>query len=485
MQTQDRPDTDDAPVIMWFRRDLRLSDNPALLAAAHTGRPVIPLYIHDEVSASKGAAALWRLEKSLEAFEPRLAALGSPLVFRKGSARSVLQDLISQTGAVSVYWGRDYSSAAISRDTSVKTAFRQSGINVRSFPGMLLWEPWDIKTKTDGNYRVFSPFWRRARTMLPENDLAQPDRLKPPKEAVQSENFADWNLGAPLKRGGPVLEEFARPAGEEAAQVRLDDFLSRSIAEYDEKRDRLDLNVTSGLSAHLALGEISPRTIWNRAHAMREAFGQSADKFLSEVAWREFAYHLSYFAPKLATKNWRPEWDDFRWREDNPDAEAWRRGATGVPVVDAAMREMYVTGTMHNRARMIVASYLTKHLLTDWRVGLAWFADCLVDWDPAANAMGWQWVAGCGPDAAPFFRIFNPETQAQKFDCGRSYVSRFLPQENTPLSREAAAFYDAVPKSWAMSPSDPVPTPPISLAGGRARALEAYNTYREGLESAA
>lgn len=478
------PDTA-PPILLWLRRDLRLHDNPALSAAAATGCPVIPVYIHDAVSAARGAAALWRLEKSLTALSPRLAELGSPLVLRKGDALQVLRELIVQTGARSVFWGRDYAPAAIERDKAIKTALKADGLDVQSFPGMLLWEPWHVSTENGGNYRVYSPFWRKARTKPLEEEVPAPSHFQAPAVPIRSDDLAAWNLSHPMSRGADVLAEFALPAGELAAIDRLDLFLGDPLIGYSANRDRLDLTPTSGLSAHLALGEVSPRTIWNRAHAKRDYSERSAEKFLSELAWREFAYHLNYYFPRLDRDNWRSQWDNFAWRDDNSDAEAWRRGKTGVPVIDAAMREMYVTGTMHNRARMIVASYLTKHLLTHWRIGRAWFEDCLVDWDPSSNAMGWQWVAGSGPDAAPFFRIFNPQTQADKFDHNGAYVSRYLPVAGEPLSKTAKAYYDAIPRSWEMSPTDDPAKPRISLADGRARALAAYKDFRTMLDSVA
>jgi len=231
---------------------------------------------------------------------------------------------------------------------------------------------------------------------------------------------------------------------------------------------------TSRLSENLTYGEIGPRTVWHAGMRALEEGRAGAEMFLREIGWREFSYHLIHHTPQITHANWKPEWDSFPWLDDNPQAEAWRRGMTGEPFVDAAMREMYVTGTMHNRGRMIVASYLTKHLMTDWRVGLHWFADCLTDWDPASNAMGWQWAAGSGPDAAPYFRIFNPATQVEKFDSDCAYRRRFIAESSAKPGPEALAFFDAVPKSWGLDAKAPYPTPLVDLASGRARALAAY-----------
>jgi len=256
-------------------------------------------------------------------------------------------------------------------------------------------------------------------------------------------------------------------------------FLAHRVARYKSDRDRLDMDACSGLSENLTYGEISPRTIWHAGwRALQDGQAQAED-FLKELVWREFAYHLIYHTPRLESENWRPDWDGFPWQGEGDAVQAWRQGRTGIEVVDAAMRELYVTGRMHNRARMLVASFLTKHLLVDWRLGRDWFADCLVDWDPAANAMGWQWVAGSGPDAAPYFRIFNPDTQAQKFDPNAGYRKMWLAEASRTPPQTALDFYKACPRAWKLSPSDTRPIPIIDLKTGRERALAAYHDHRE------
>jgi len=277
-----------------------------------------------------------------------------------------------------------------------------------------------------------------------------------------------------MRRGAAVVEPYQR-VGEAAALLRLDQFIDQAVAGYQADRDFPGIaEATSGLSENLAWGEIGPRRIWYAGQRAMLEGAAGAEHFLKELVWREFAYHLMHHSPQILTQSWREGWDAFPWRGDNADAEAWRRGKTGEPFVDAAMREMYVTGRMHNRARMIVGSYLTKHLLTDWRVGQAWFADCLTDWDPAANAMGWQWVAGCGPDAAPYFRVFNPAGQAEKFDADQRYRRRWVAELSPRPGAEAMAYFSAVPKSWQLDPAARYPMPIIDLAEGRARALAAY-----------
>jgi deoxyribodipyrimidine photo-lyase len=266
--------------------------------------------------------------------------------------------------------------------------------------------------------------------------------------------------------------------GEAAAADRLARFVKTRVAAYKDRRDFLAEDATSGLSENLTYGEISPAQVWHAGRAAMLEGAAGAEHFLKELIWREFAWHLMHHTPQIATANWRPEWDSFPWQGDTPDAEAWRQGRTGEPVVDAALRQLYVTGTMHNRARMIAASYLTKHLMTHWKVGLDWFADCLTDWDPAANAMGWQWVAGSGPDAAPYFRIFNPATQAEKFDPDQTYRRRYLAELSSNPPRPALDFFAAAPRSWHLDPKRPYPSPLIVLSAGRDRALGAYEARK-------
>ncbi|MGL5008534.1 MAG: cryptochrome/photolyase family protein [Paracoccaceae bacterium] len=463
----------DAPLILWFRRDLRLADHPMLTAAVASGRPLIPVFILDPETEAIGAAAKWRLGLSLADFAARLAGIGSRLTFRRGDALAVLQGLIAETGASGVHWSRLYDPAAIARDKGVKAALKGQ-VEAISHAGHLLYEPHTVETGTGGFYRVYTPFWRAVRDREVAVPGAAPKALRPPASWPMSDNLDDWQLDRAMQRGAAIVQPFQR-VGEEAALARLRWFLDGPIATYDSARNLCAEPGTSGLSQNLALGEIGPRTIWQAAwHSHRE--GQAgAETFLKEIIWREFSYHLIFHTPHITTANWKPEWDAFPWRADNPDAERWRRGLTGEPFVDAAMREMYVTGTMHNRARMIAASYLTKHLLTHWRVGLDWFADCLTDWDPAANAMGWQWAAGSGPDAAPYFRVFNPATQAEKFDPKAAYRHRYIAELSRHPGPDACAYFDAVPRNWALDPTAPYPAPLIDLGEGRNRALKAYS----------
>ncbi len=463
----------DAPILLWFRRDLRLGDHAALTAAVATGRPVVPVFILDDVAAAPGAAAVWRLGLGVERFATALAGIGSRLTLRRGDALTVLRDLTGETGATAVHWSRAYDPASKSRDTAVKAALKDAGIEARSFAGHLLFEPWTVETGAGRFYRVYSPYWRAVKDRDPGRTLPAPAMLPAPPVWPASDRLADWDLGRAMRRGAAVALAH-QTVGEAAALRRLDAFIAGPVDAYRAERDFPALPAASGLSENLTYGEISPRTIWHAGQAAVASGAKGAEHFLKELVWREFAWHLMHHTPDIGTKNWRSDWDAFPWRGDNPDAERWRRGMTGEPFVDAAMREMYVTGRMHNRARMIVASYLTKHLLTDWRVGLDWFADCLTDWDPASNAMGWQWVAGSGPDAAPYFRIFNPAGQAEKFDADGVYRDRWIAEGRRAPTATALSYFDAVPKAWALGPRAPYPAPLIALDRGRARALEAY-----------
>ena len=465
--------------ILWLRRDLRLADHPGWARALAAGGPVIPVFILDPVlEQSLGAAPAWRLCGSLRSLAADLARHGSRLILRRGAALDVLRTLSARTGARRVVWSRLYDPGSIARDTAVKDALTAEGIAVDSVNSGLLFEPWTVATGQGGFYRVYTPFWRAVRGREVPAPLPVPGNLAAPDGWPDTERLEDWRLGAGMSRGATVVARHAR-IGEAAANARLDEFLDSRLARYREDRDRLDLDGTSGLSENLTHGEISPGCLWHAGLAAMEADPASAagaEHFLKELAWREFAWHLMFHSPHIETANWRADWAGFPWRPDNPDAERWRRGMAGIAVVDAAMRQLWVTGTMHNRARMIVASFLTKHLLTDWRVGADWFRDCLIDWDPASNAMGWQWVAGSGPDAAPYFRIFNPETQAAKFDPQGHYRDRFLAEGRARPHADALAFFEVGPRAWGLSPDQPPPAPVIGLAEGRARALDAYGS---------
>jgi len=450
-------ETDASPIIVWFRRDLRLADNPALKAAADSGRPVIPLYILDETPGMRrpGAASCWWLDKSLKALASSMEALGSRLILRRGVAAEILRQLTAETGANAVHWNRLYDPGLVERDMEMKKALRAE---VRSYNASLLTEPWEVQTGAGKDFSVFTPYWRAARTRLARVETPPaPRRLKAPVTWPASDDLAAWKLHPthPDWSGGFDIWT----PGEAGARGRLHRFLDKEVHRYSERRDRPDLDRTSRLSPHLHFGEISPRQIWIAAEAA-VATGEAAyidvDKFLAELGWREFNHHVLFYHPRIVSENLKRGFDAMRWRKDVKALRAWTEGRTGYPLVDAGMRQLWVTGFMHNRVRMVVASFLVKHLLIDWREGERWFWDTLVDADHANNAANWQWVAGSGADASPWFRIFNPIGQAAKFDPDGEYVRRWVPELDT-------ASY---------------PTPIVDHPAARARALEALKAAR-------
>jgi deoxyribodipyrimidine photo-lyase len=467
------------PILLWFRRDLRIADHPALSAAAETGRPVIPVFLADEVVETHGAAPKWRLGLGVAHFAERLGERGSRLTLRRGPALASLRDLVRETGAASVWWTRAYDPASRQRDEGVKAGLKADGIDARSFPGHVLFEPWTVETGQGGYYKVFTPFWKAVRARDPGAPLPPPDLIAAPATWPQSDALESWDLGHAMRRGARVVLRHVT-VGEAAGYERLDRFIAGRVERYAEDRDHLGLGATSGLSENLTYGEVSVRACWHAGLRARADGKRGAEKFLQEIVWRDFAYHLIHHTPHIVAESWREDWRDFPWdaATARPQVDAWKRARTGIEVVDAALREMFVTGTMHNRARMIVASYLTKHLRAHWRIGQRWFEECLIDWDPAANAMGWQWVAGSGPDAAPYFRVFNPETQAEKFDAERTYRRRWIAEGQPHPPDTAQSYFDAIPEHWGLRASDAYPAPIVTLAEGRARALADYAAWK-------
>jgi deoxyribodipyrimidine photo-lyase len=467
-----------SPVIWWVRRDLRLADNPALAHAVESGRPVIPVFIHDELIENLGAAPKWRFGLGIGVFADSLARVGSKLVLRRGKAVDVLKALIAETGASDVVWSRAYDPDAITRDTEVKATLTEMGVGAQSFVGHLLFEPWSVKTKVGGFYKVYTPMWRAVKDMPVAACLSVPRSINSPEVWPASEVLEAWRMGAAMNRGADVVMQYVC-VGEAAAEARLMAFIDDAVDRYKSDRDFPEIEATSRLSENLTYGEIAPRRVWFAGQRALAEGAKGAEHFCKELVWREFAYHLIYHTPQIVERNWRETWDAFSWREESDDADAWRRGLTGEPMVDAAMRELYVTGTMHNRMRMLAGSYLTKHLLTHWKIGKKWFEDTLIDWDPAANAMGWQWIAGCGPDATPYFRVFNPETQGEKFDGPGRYRGVYLNGwKDTDGKSRTAAFYKAIPRGWNLLEGDAHPDRIVGLKEGRARALGAYSGFK-------
>jgi deoxyribodipyrimidine photo-lyase len=466
-----------APIIVWFRQDLRLADNPALDAAVQRGAPVLPVFIWSPAEEGEwppGGASRWWLHHSLTALDASLRQFGSRLIIREGTSLEQLRQLIKATRARAVFWNRRYEPAIIKRDTQLKAALTGEGIEVESFNAALLHEPWTIQNKAGKPFQVFTPFWK---TCLARNEpagpLPAPTHLPTPPKWPDSSPLAGLHLLPQLDWAGGLRA--AWQPGETGAHENLGRFLRAAFAGYAAERNRPDQPGTSRLSPHLHFGEISPRQIWaavKSSVAGNPRIGTAAQgkawresQFIAEIGWREFAHHLLFHFPHTTREPLRPEFAKFPWREDVTLLRAWQRGQTGYPFVDAGLRELWTTGWMHNRVRMLVGSFLVKDLLLDWRSGAAWFWDTLVDADLASNTLGWQWVSGCGADAAPYFRVFNPVGQGEKFDPQGDYVRRWVPE----LAK--------LPAEWIHQPFA-APAPVLAAAG-----VQLGTTYPEPLVS--
>jgi deoxyribodipyrimidine photo-lyase len=460
------------PTIIWFRQDLRLADNAALTAACAQG-PILPVYILDEQSEGLrpwGGASTWWLHESLAKLNAQL-----PLILRRGPADRILSELIAETKASAVFFTRDYAPWSTALEHRVKLAVESQGATCQRYGGFLLHEPETIRNLSGEPYKVYTPF-SRACFALGEPRPAKPvPKIERWSGNVSSDNLTDWHLQSTTPNWAKAFPEHWQP-GEAGARQRLNDFIADGLNRYADGRDRPDQPNTSRLSAHLHWGEISPIQCWHTVRQASAAAGgtldRSAEKFLKEVLWREFSYHLLHHWPKLGTEPFKPEYVDFPWADDPEGLEKWQRGLTGYPIVDAGMRELWATGTMHNRVRMIAASFLIKDLLVPWQQGEAWFWDTLCDADVASNAASWQWVAGCGADAAPYFRIFNPVLQGEKFDPDGTYVRRWVPEIAT-LSNEF------VHRPWdAAVPPGNYPRRIVDHAMARDRALAALKLVK-------
>lgn len=478
-------------VIVWFRDDLRLNDNPALRAAVETGLPVLALYILDETSNGirpLGAASKWWLHHSLASLAKSLADRGLELLLLKGPAAPLINDLVAKIQPSFIFWNRRYGKAERDLDAKIKADCLASGVEAKSFNGALLYEPWEVTTKTGGPMKVFTPFWRAAQALMPPalprpGPTGQIVSVKPPA-SLNSLSLEQLSL-LPKPEWAKHFRETWSP-GEQGARKKLDTFFEGAFGGYAEGRNRPDYRSTSLLAPHIRFGEISIREIFHRAGDAAKANPAISDadlrSFRSELGWREFSTHLLFHNPALATENFNRTFDAFPWRHNAPALQAWQKGMTGYPIVDAGMRELWLTGFMHNRVRMIVASFLIKHLLVDWRHGEEWFWDTLLDADPANNAASWQWVAGSGADAAPYYRIFNPMLQGEKFDPDGTYVRRYVPEL-------AGLRAPAIHTPWLASSADlraanvhlgkTYPRPIVDHATAREQALAAFKTLKE------
>ncbi|HSN71597.1 MAG TPA: deoxyribodipyrimidine photo-lyase [Steroidobacteraceae bacterium] len=473
--------------IVWLRRDLRLDDNPALDWASRHADELVLAYVHapDEEDAwAPGAASRWWLHHSLAEFDRQLAGSGQRLVILPGPSLSALLGLAESLRVDFVCWNRLYEPAIVARDKEVKSALREQGVDARSFKGALLVEPWEVETAQGEPYRVFTPFWRACQSHLEQLTpaLARPARLAAPARLPRTLSVDDLGL-LPGIRWDTGLAATWQP-GETGAHAALDRFISSAAADYGDGRNRPDQHSTSRLSPHLHFGEISPRRVLAAINGteFRGRARDSAASFVRELGWREFAHHLLYHFPQTPTAPLDQRFAEYPWRDDAAAIEAWQRGATGYPIVDAGMRELWQTGWMHNRVRMIVASYLTKNLQVHWLEGARWFWDTLVDADLANNTLGWQWTAGCGADAAPYFRVFNPVLQAERHDPDRAYLRRWIPElaklPDTWIHRPWEAPAEIL-ASAGVELGTTYPRPLVDLRDSRSRALAGYQAIRK------
>jgi deoxyribodipyrimidine photo-lyase len=473
--------------LVWFRRDLRLADNPALQLATAAGGPIVAVFVYapdEEAPWSPGSASRWWLHHSLAALDADLRRRGMPLTVRRGPSLPALLALAREVGARRVVWNRLYDPATVARDTSVKAALREQGLEVDSCNAALMCEPWTIRTGTGGPYRVFTPFWRACQGTLDAQAVptAAPARLSGPNPAPASLAIAELDL-LPRQRWDQGLQAAWQP-GERGAQARLAGFCEEWLDQYDDGRNRPDQPGSSRLSPHLHFGEIGPRqclVATRNVVAARPAAQKSAEAFVRELGWREFAHHLLHHYPQTPEQPLDAKFSAFPWAADESRLAAWQQGRTGYPIVDAGLRELWTTGWMHNRVRMIAASLLTKNLQQPWVAGARWFWDTLVDADLAANTLGWQWTAGCGADAAPFYRIFNPVLQSERFDPQRTYLRRWLPE----LARLPDTW---IHRPWLAPPAvllaagvrlgHDYPEPVVDFPASRAAALAAYASIK-------
>jgi len=471
--------TNNSPVVIWFRQDLRIKDNPALLAAHQTGHPILPLFIFDEENSGEwkfGAASRWWLHESLKALNEKFEG---KLCFQTGSTEKIIKDLMMESGTEAIYWNRCYEPWRIASDAHIQETLQSKGIEVHTFNGALLFEP-QTALKSDGTpYKVFTPFYQNG-CLGKGNEPRRPP--KSPKKLMLSTHkglaLKELDL-LPTIPWHKKLSKHWQP-GEAGAQARLKAFFKSGLNNYKDGRNYPSRNNVSRLSPHLHFGEISPNEVWHAAKQRmgREGWRNDGETFLSELGWREFSHSLLFHFPDLPRKNLQTKFNTFPWRKDQKALKRWQQGQTGYPIVDAGMRELWDTGYMHNRVRMIVGSFLVKNLMLHWHLGEDWFWDTLVDADLANNSASWQWIAGCGADAAPFFRIFNPVTQGKKFDENGEYVRRFVPELKKMPMKYLHNPWEAPEKvlvEAGVQLGEDYPLPIVKLGSSRERALEAFS----------
>ncbi|MBH87940.1 MAG: deoxyribodipyrimidine photolyase [Pelagibacterales bacterium] len=463
--------------IVWFRKDLRLKDNPALEAAAHNA-DIFPIYINDTKDKNErnmGAASKVWLYNSLNALN---SSIGNKLNYFRGNAENILIDLIQNNRINGVYWNRCYEPFSISRDTKIKKILLDNNVKAESFNGSLIREPWEVLKDDNTPYKVFTPFFKKAYLTLDNIDIEDFDTSRINYVSNSSHNnINNLNLLTNLSWENEVISSWK--VGEKAAIQKAEKFFRKGILEYKEGRNFPAKNNVSRLSPHLHFGEISPKRLWVDTCNLKQ--NKNTTHFLSELCWREFSYYLLYHFPYLPEKNLQIKFDSFPWVDNNDYFEKWKKGETGYPIIDAGMKELYSTGYMHNRVRMIVASFLVKNLLIHWRKGENYFWDCLFDADLANNSAGWQWVAGSGTDAAPYFRIFNPVAQGKRFDCDGSYTRKYLPALKNMPDEYLFNPWEApelVLKEADVSLGKNYPKPIVDIKLSRENALHAYEKIK-------
>ena len=478
-----------AATLVWFRAALRLGDHPALAAALAGGGPVIPVWILDEAGEGRwplGGAARWWREGSLGALRETLRRRGADLVLRRGDSAAVLEALVRETGAGAVCWNRRIEPAARAQEAAVAARLRAAGVDIHSADAATLFPPGAVLTQSGGPFRVFTPFWQRCRQLAAPAPLPAPAGPWPkPERWPRSERLEDWWPGSDPGRAAGLAAAWT--PGEAAAQRRLRTFLKAAVDEYDSHRDFPAHAGTSRLSPHLRFGELSARQVWAAVMDSSRDDGvqprsRGAAGFLRELGWREFAGHCLWHFPQTPEAPLQEDFRDFPAQRDEKLLAAWREGRTGYPLVDAGMRELARTGWMHNRVRMVAASFLMKQLLQPWPEGAAWFWETLVDADLANNTLGWQWCAGCGADAAPYFRIFNPLLQQDRFDPEGAYVRRWVPETFGVSGKRKQSAPGAGAKATIVGKRPP---PVVELAAGRERALKAYAEWRDRVKARA
>ncbi|MFP4501863.1 MAG: cryptochrome/photolyase family protein [Candidatus Hydrogenedentota bacterium] len=471
--------------IAWFRQDLRLADNPALNAAAVRGT-VVPVYIwapEEEAPWSPGAASRWWLHHSLDSLRREFEAKGLRLVIRQGPSLDTLRALAKETGASAVFWNRRYEPAVIKRDKDIRAKLQKDGLETASFNGALLLEPHRIATKEGNPYQVFTPFYKAALAgKEPETPLGVPKNLRGPEAWPKSVALDNLELLPQIDWAGGLRETWS--PGTAGAQAELDRFLENALADYPTLRDRPAVIGTSRMSPYLHHGELSPRQVLQAVEefsAAEPSAGKGAETYIRQLYWREFGHHLLYHFPHTPDQALREKFRDFPWAKDKAALKAWQQGHTGYPLIDAGMRELWHTGWMHNRVRMNVASFLVKHLLLPWQEGARWFWDTLVDADLANNTLGWQWAAGCGADAAPYFRIFNPILQSKKFDPGGNYLRQYVTEISGFSGSHIHAPWEAPQQAFAgagITPGKDYPEPIVGHKTARERALAAFEQVK-------